>query len=119
MGKKLGILTVRVAGRSWDTKKGSTLDIGGIKREPRPGSRSTSGFTEEMVPSKLEVTLLVGEGDSLTDINKIVGETITAEADTGQTWIIRNAYSTDPAVITEGEGEAKVVFNGESAEEML
>lgn len=119
MAKKVGIMRIRVGGALWDTKRGSTIDPGGKKREPRPGSTTTGGFTEEMVPAKIECTLLFGAGDSLTAINAIEGETITAECDTGQTYIIRDGYCAEPAQLTEGEGEAKVVFMGSAAEELL
>ncbi len=119
MAKKFGRATVRVDGKVYDTKKGSTLDPGGVKREPRPGSNTTGGFTEELVPAKVEATVLFGEGDSVTEINKITGATITFECDTGQTYIIRDGYSAEPVQLTEGEGEAKAVFMGSAAEEML
>lgn len=119
MSKKFGRATVRVNGKSYDTERGSTLDPGGVKREPRPGSNSTGGFTEELVPAKVEVTILFGEGDSLAEINAITDATIVFECDTGQTYIVRNGYSAEPVQLTEGEGKAKAVFMGEAAEEML
>lgn len=119
MAKKLGRATIRVDGKVYDTEKGSTLNPGGIKREPRPGSNTAGGFTEELVPSKVETTILWGEGDSVTEINRISGATITFECDTGQTYIIRGGYSAEPVELTEGEGKAKCIFMGEPAEEMM
>lgn len=119
MSKKFGRATVRVDGKVYDTEKGSTLDPGGVKREARPGSNTTGGFTEELVPSKLEATVLFGEGDSIAEINKIAGATITFECDTGQTYIVRDGYSAEPVQLTGGEGKAKVVFMGSAAEELL
>lgn len=118
MAKKFGRATIRVNGKALDTEKGSTLDPGGVKREPRPGSNTTSGFTEELVPAKVEVTVLFGEGDSLTDLNAIVGATVLFETDVGSTYIVRDAYCSEPVVLTEGEGKAKLVLMGTAAEEM-
>ncbi|NBB51504.1 phage tail protein [Rhizobium sp. CRIBSB] len=118
MAKKFGRATIRVNGKTYDTKKGSTLDPGGIKREPRPGSNTTGGFTEELVPSKIEATVLFGEGDSVTEINAITDATVLFETDTGQTYVVRQGYCAEPVTLTEGEGEAKVVFMGAAAEEM-
>lgn len=120
MGKKLfGRATVRVDGRAYDTKKGSTLETGGIKREPRPGSNSSGGYTEELMGSKLEMTVLFGAGDSAAQINAITDSVIMFETDTGQTYVVRGGYAEGNNTITEGEGELKCVFYGEAAEELL
>ncbi|WP_370236635.1 phage tail tube protein [Brevundimonas sp.] len=118
MAKKFGRAKIRVNGKVYDTERGSTLDPGGVKREPRPGSNTTSGFTEELVPSTVEATILFGEGDSVTEINRITDAVIMFECDTGQSYVVRNGYSAEPVQLTEGEGKAKVVFKGEAAEEM-
>ncbi|QQQ19670.1 phage tail tube protein [Brevundimonas vitis] len=118
MAKKFGRATIRVNGTTLDTEKGSTLDPGGTKREPRPGSNTTSGFTEELVPAKIEATILFGEGDSLTDLNALINATVLFETDTGQTYIVRDAYCAEPVTLTEGEGKAKLVLMGSAAEEM-
>lgn len=119
MAKKFGRAIVRANGRMWDTKRGASLETGGVKREPRPGSNSAGGYTEELVGAKLDCTILYGAGDSVADINALTDATVTFETDTGQTYIVRNAYSEGNATLTEGEGELKTVIYGEPAEEML
>lgn len=118
MSKLFGRVKIRANGKVYNTERGATLDPGGIKRESRPGSNSTSGYTEELVPSTIEATLLFGEGDSVTEINKLTDAVIMFELDTGQTYVVRNGYSAEPVQLTEGEGKAKVVFKGEAAEEL-
>lgn len=120
MAKKLfGKGRIRVDGKSWRTHAGGSLDMGGIKRNPRPGSNDADAYTEEVVPSKIETELQFGEGDSLAEIGAISDATITWELDTGQTYIIRGGYSSETPTLTEGEGKAKVVFMGPPAEEMV
>lgn len=120
MSKKLfGRATIRVDGKTYDTKKGSTLDLGGVKRTPREGSNSSGNYTEELMGSKLETVILFGVGDSAAEVNAITDATIAFEADTGQTYVIRGGYAEGNSTLTEGEGELKTVFYGPAAEEML
>ena len=43
---------------------------------------------------------------------------MTLETDTGATWIMRNAYSSEPPSFGQ-DGKAKVMFEGPPAEELL
>lgn len=119
MSRLFGQATIRVNGKVYNTKKGAKLNPGGTKRTPRLGSHSTGGFTEERVNSQLDCVVLIGEGDSIVEINRITDATIEFECDTGQSYIIRGGYCLDPVELTEGEGEGAVVFAGPMAQELL
>jgi hypothetical protein len=67
----------------------------------------------------LDCTISVGADTDLARFGKIADATVTFEADTGQTWIIRNAWVTDTLEITDGDGgKVGLKFAGPPAEEM-
>ncbi|WP_371135694.1 phage tail tube protein, partial [Reyranella sp.] len=45
-GKLFGRATIRADGQHIRTHDGATLDLGGVKRTPRPGANDADGFTE-------------------------------------------------------------------------
>lgn len=117
-GKMFGRATIRADGQVIKTHDGAGLELGGVKRTPRPGANDADGFTEELTPSKVEFDVQIREGVSLTAIHAISDGVITFECDTGQVYVVNHAYSAEPPVIG-GEGKAKCVFQGPPAEEML
>ncbi len=118
MTKAYGRATVRIDGNILDTVQGVKLDTGGIKRTTRPGSR-TMKYTEELVPSKLEVPYFIDSSVSLAGFGKIDNATIMVEFDTGQTYVITGGWLTDTPTAEDGEGKGMLVFEGPPAEEMV
>ncbi|MDB5432428.1 MAG: hypothetical protein JWP35_3544 [Caulobacter sp.] len=117
--KLFGRARITVDGRLFETAKGASLDIGGVKRSPVEGSLKGGKFTEAVADSTLECDILVDAKTSLSDIGAIDDATINFTCDTGQTYIINGGYCADPPVLTEGEGKAKTKFMGPPAEEMV
>lgn len=114
----VGQMKIKIDGASYPTSGEATLDIGGAVREPVPGDYEAGAFKEMTKESKLEVTLLYKSNVSLASLRSIDNATVTAELDTGKTWIIRNAYCAD-AISFGQDGKAKVIFQGPPAEEVL
>lgn len=117
-GKLFGRATIRANGQVLKTAAGSTLELGGVTRNPRPGDHNADAFTEEDTPSKIEFSVQMREGVSLVSIHAIEDGTITFECDTGQAYLINHAYSATPPMLG-GDGAAKCVFQGPAAEEIL
>ncbi|MBI1408120.1 MAG: hypothetical protein GC145_18565 [Caulobacter sp.] len=117
-GKLFGRATIRANGQVYKTSGGSTLELGGVTRTPRPGDHNADGFTEEDTPAKVEFGVQMREEVSLAEIHAIVDGTITFECDTGQTYLVNHAYSATPPMLG-GDGVAKCVFQGPPAEEIL
>lgn len=114
----VGQARVKVDGDTLETKSGATLELGGAVRTAQRGDYQAGAFSEETAESKLTCTLLVKRGTRLTSLRNIDNATITFEADTGQVYIIRNAYLADAiSLAASGEG-ATVVFQGPPAEEL-
>lgn len=117
MAKILGQVTIRKSGVPWKTFGGASLDPGGIKRETKTGDGWVAPV-ESTVQSKIECEVQITQGVSLADF--VFGdETVTFTGDTGQTWIVNHAWTTDTPQLTGGEGKAKIVIEGPPAEEML
>ena len=115
MAKLLGKATIKYDGKLLQAEKGATLFTGGVTRKGQP----PYGYSEEDVFPYCECTVNVDKDTSLLDFNKITGATVTFEADTGQTWIIKDAWSVDPAKVTSGEGgKVPLKLEGMSCEEM-
>ncbi|MCM3419057.1 phage tail tube protein [Sphingopyxis alaskensis] len=114
----VGQARIRVDADTLETKSGATLELGGPVRTAQRGDYQAGAFSEEEAESKLTCTILVKANVRLTDLRAIDNATITFSADTGQTFIIRNAYVADVISLTTGGDGASVVFQGPRAEEL-
>ena len=101
------------------TMPGAKLDIGGKTRDPVIGDNRIHGFSQKLKPSMLECEISLSQGTSLAQLAKIDAATITYEADTGQTYVMRNAFLTEPPTVSAGDGgKVSLKFAGDPAEEM-
>ena len=117
--KRLGKAFIKVDGELLETMPGAKLNLGGPERSPVVGNNTVHGFSESIKESSLECEISVGATTSLDKFRKTENATITFEADTGQTYVIREAWCVSPPEVTDGEGgKVPLKFNGPPAEEM-
>lgn len=116
--KVVGQVSVKIDGATYPTDGSSSMEIGGVTRESVAGDYDASAFKESTAPAKAEVTLNYKKGVSLSQLRSIDNATVILEADTGITWLMRNAYVAD-VISWSQDGKAKVVFQGPPAEEVL
>ncbi|WCT72053.1 phage tail tube protein [Sphingomonas naphthae] len=114
--KVWGQTHIRVNGKEYTTAGKSSMELGGIKRDEQEADHRAGMFSEATKSSKIECDVLVTADVSLVELAAIDDATVTFEADTGQTYVVRHAYSGE--IISVTEGKAKVVFMGPPAEEM-
>jgi len=120
MTKRLmGKFTIGVNSLRFITEKGATLDLGGPKRTTKTGSNGVAGFSEEEVQSKLEFSFFIPAGLSVAQIRTWDNVTVNIETDTGQQYVINGGWVTDPQVIEETDGKAKVIIEGPPAQELV
>lgn len=101
-------------------RDGLNFDPGGMERAVQKSLGRVDGFSESPMESKLEFDFTVVRGVSLAQIRDAVDVTLVIELDTGQTWVMRNAWCASPPTLTAGGSAAgKVTFNGPPAEEIL
>ena len=115
MGQLTGIVTVKLNGALQRSKEGAKLMIGGKERTMQTGYK-VYGYTEKVVPSECEFTVVHAAGDNMRETSDLVDITLEFETDTGDTWIVGNASCTNPAEITGGDGEVNYKFAGDPAE---
>ncbi|HEX7821042.1 MAG TPA: phage tail tube protein [Sphingobium sp.] len=114
----VGQCKVKVDSQQYETDGTTTMEIGGPAREGVKGDYQAGAFKESTEMSKVELNLLYKGRLSLAAIRKIDNATLTVETDTGNVWIVRNAYVAEIISFDGGSGKAKVVFQGPPAEEM-
>lgn len=94
-----------------------TLQVGGPVRSPQAGDNKAGFYSTETKESEVECEVLITSGTSITAIQAIDNATLVHTCDTGQIYIIRNAFVSD--AVSASEGKAKVKFNGPPAQELL
>jgi hypothetical protein len=114
----LGRAAIKYNGKILLTDKGAKLNLGGVERKPIVGDR-VHGFAEETKEPSIECVISLTKDTDLEEIKNLTDCTVTFEADTGQTWILKNAWSNTPPEITAGEGgKVPVKFHGMSCVKM-
>lgn len=118
MPQFLGRATLRMNGQVIETAKGASLDTGGTKRNPIISGRLV-GYAEETVPAMIEAETSLAAGMSIETIRNFRGGTAIFEADTGQRFVIADAFVTDPPTMKDGEGgNVTIKIAGLPAEEL-
>lgn len=118
MAKLLGWAFINVGGQRLRSMAGAKIDLGGVVREPVVGSSRVHGYSEKVKEATVECEIALAAGDSLNTIRSITDANIIFECDTGQCYTVRQAFLTDPPVVTEGEGgKIALKFAGQPAEE--
>ena len=116
MSQVLGIATIKVNGEQLNSKEGAKLNLGGIQRTPVVAG-SKVHYTERVMPSGLECTLLVTKDTNATKMNTWRNVTITFEGDNGKKYTVNGAFTTEPLEVTDGNGEMPLKLSGPPAEE--
>jgi hypothetical protein len=114
----LGRAQIKYNGKLLRTEKNAKVNTGGVTRKGQAGDR-VHGYSEETAIPFIECEVALAKGDSLLELNKATDVTVTFEADTGQTWVLKDAWLVDPAEASAGEGgKVKLKFEGMTCEEM-
>lgn len=106
----MGRAQVRVNGMALATLEGATFTPSGVTREVIKGYE-VLGFNEDVQEAKLEAKIQASPSFSVDDANAIDNATITFKADTGESWIIPNAWSDGGATLS-AKGEISINFTG-------
>lgn len=118
MPQFLGRATIRANGQVIESAKGASLDLGGTKRNPVTVGR-VIGFSEETMPAMVELETALARGQSLEWLRNLTGATVIYECDTGQRFVIRDAFVTEAITLKDGEGgNVAVKMAGPGAEEV-
>lgn len=109
-----GKVTIRVDGAIIATENKATLNPGGVTREPESHGGKTF-FSEDDMPPLMECSVLITKDTDVLALNKITGATVIFEADTGQKYLMRDAFTTEP-VIFDGAGKTPLKMSAQAVE---
>lgn len=113
MAQVTGIVKVYIDGALLRSKQGAKLKLGGKKREAVVG-HSVYGFSEEVEPSELDCTIAhTADFDALA-IGEATNATLRFECDSGVTYLVRNAFTTESLEVSSG-GDTSLKMMGEPA----
>lgn len=112
-----GSATIRFDGQHIETNDDATFMPGGTKNSTRAIGQGVYN-SESYMPSKLECKVPITAGVDVRTLQEMAAVEIIFESNTGQTYVISNAYQTGEVSMQGGDsgGEASLVFEGEAAE---
>ena len=115
-GQITGKVTIRLDGVVIPTENQATLNPGGPKREPETHGGRTYYSESEEAPM-LDCTVLQNKDFDAIELTKMKGATGIFEADTGQQYMMRKAFTTEP-VTFEGSGKAPMKISCEQLDKV-
>jgi len=113
-----GKAKIKVNGKRLISESGATLNPGGFNRPPKTGGGEVHGYSEEDVAPSLECVVFHKKGMSITDLSDITDATVTFDTDTGVQFILRDAWTTEPAVLDAGNGTVALKMSAISCDEV-
>lgn len=118
MTQTVGIIDAIWNGTKIPLEKGATFNAGGLKNNMVVAGRQVFR-SQEMMPSKLEGTTVLAKGQTLTGMFPDSEGELQVICDTGQVFVVPDAFRLDVPDITGGEGgKVKVTWNGSPAVEI-
>jgi len=119
MAQALGRAIIRINGSTVDSEPGAKLKLGGAKRKPvMTGYRVH--YAEELEQASIECEVPLTTGMSLQAWRDCVGAIVTFQCDTGQSYVVRDAFTEDTLELTGKDGgKIKLKLAGMPAEEMV
>lgn len=113
-----GKAIIRVDGEEMRTEDGATLNIGGSSRSSKMGGGKNHGYQEEDVPCSMECNIYHEKDLSLRWLSDITGATVMFETDTGSEFVLRDAFTTEPAVLDSKAGTVPLKMEALACDEV-
>lgn len=108
MSQITGKATIKLDGEELLTDVSVTFNPGGVEREAVMGPRGVQGHRETPVASSLQATVRHTQATNIIALGNITGATVLIETDTGDTYMMRKAFTTEPVELTTGEGNVSL-----------
>ena len=114
----------RVAGVAYCYVDGVKIDLGGkitvspwgTEKESVKGLSGTVGYKETPVTPFIEIEVITTPDLNLAAFQSVRSSTVIAELANGQTWTLRNAWTTTKPDMDGAEGTATLRFEGRDIE---
>ncbi len=105
-------VTVPSIGKLPLADKPGTFTPSGINRAHKAGRLpEDGGFTETSTPAKLDLSINLQGGIDLDMLNGISGEDVIVRLSDGSTYLLSQAFVTDPVAVGEGDSKISIVAN--------
>jgi len=109
-----GKVTIRVDGEVIAAENNATLNPGGVTRDPESHGGKTY-YSEVDTPPLMECSVIITKATDVIELNKITGATVLFKADTGQKFMMRDAFTTEP-VVFDGAGKTPWKMSAQAVE---
>ncbi|WP_181297029.1 phage tail tube protein [Pseudomonas sp. Q2-TVG4-2] len=113
--KHHGRATISYNGKRLRTKEGATLNLGGTGRTAEPLDDGSVGYFEATTAPELSCTVPLTQDLAVQELRDLVDANVVFESDTGQSWVIREAFTTN--TISVGRDVA-ITISGQPAEQL-
>lgn len=111
-----GKVVIRIDGAVLPTENQATLTLEGVNRAPERHGGQTY-YSEEETPPMMECSVLIGKDTDISKLNNITTATVFFEADTGQQYVMRNAFTTEP-LAHDGSGKTPLKMSSQSVDQI-
>lgn len=110
-----GVLTVD--GTRFAIENGATLNPGGVNRAAERHGGETY-YKEEEVPPTLEGNVLHTADTDIIALSNITDATVMFEADTGQKFLLRGAFTTEPVPLDSSSGKSALKMSARGCDKL-
>jgi hypothetical protein len=98
-----GRVFITVNGSRLASKEGAKLNMGGVSRTGVAGDSGVHGYMEKTEIPYIEGTISHKANTDMVALAAWANETATFQTDTGQTFLLRNAWLAKPPELSKGE----------------
>jgi hypothetical protein len=116
--KFTGRATIVVDGKRLKADSGATLNVGGSNRTAVMGGGEVHGYREEDVVPSMECTVNHNKDLSLRELSDITGATVLFETDSGAQFVLREAWTTEPASLNSKDGTVSLKMEAIACDEV-
>lgn len=118
MSQVFGRATITVNGQVINSKPGASFDPGGVTRSTQTSDQQ-SDYAESLRPAKVMCEINFNEGVSAADLSDVSGATVQFIADTGQNYVLSNAWRVGELEVSGGDnGGARLEFHANRSVEV-
>lgn len=113
-----GTVVIQADGTSLRTMEGATLGYGGKSREPVYASGQLIGYVEAPVGATVSATLAHTSDSDLALLASGTAVTLIFQCDSGVSYVVRDAFLTEPPELSANGGGVTVNWTGQPAEKV-
>lgn len=90
----------------------ASVNFGGYTNTPVLSGQEVVGSTRQGTAAEVSVTCAVEAGTDIVEAFTANKDDIRIQTDTGDEWLMRAAFNTDPPSFSGGSGDVAVTYNG-------